>query len=87
MPVNIFSSHSKTDKPDVRQIFFSEVLPPFKRNIASLDDEVLPVLDGGFDHFAHNRPQVIRESIIIQRRERGVPAAYEPHFQMVDGDA
>ena len=60
-PDLIVSGHCKTDKSDVRQIFFREGFPTIKRDVASLNDEVLPVLYGSLDDFAHNGPQVIRE--------------------------
>ena len=48
--------------------------------------EVLPVLYGRLDDFAHNGLKVIRESLIIQRCESGVSATDKTHFQVIDGE-
>ena len=86
MCINVAARHRKTDKPDVLLVIFSEVLPPIKRDIAALDDEVLPVLDSCLDDFSHNGPKVIRESIIIQRCKTGVSTTDKAHLQVVDGE-
>ena len=47
MRIDILFRHGQANEFDVLQILRLEVLPPVRRNVASFDDEVLLILDGG----------------------------------------
>ena len=78
--------HGEADKADLRLAARIEVLSPVKRNVAALYDQALPVLDHGFDHFPHDRPEIRGQRAVVLRPQRGIPAADEAHLQMVEGE-
>ena len=81
-------AHHKADKPYAFEIFRRKFARRIERDIAALDNKVLPVFDRGFDNFADDRPQVFRQPVIVAfRGEAGVSAAYQTHFQVVLGKA
>ena len=85
MLFDIAFAHDQANISDVRKIFFGKVLLPIERNIATLDDEILIVFDGGLYHFPNDGPQIFRESIVFtQGGELRLLASDQAHFQMVD---
>ena len=82
---DIAFAHDQANISDVRKIFFRKVLFPIERNIATLDDEILIVFDGGFYHFPNDGPQIFRELIVFTHGcELRLLTADQTHFQMID---
>ena len=86
MRVDVGVRHGRADEVDGAQVIPAEAFAPFGRDVAALDDEVLPVLHGRLHHLAHDGPEVVRELIVVFGREVGVAAPDEPHLQVVDGE-
>ena len=84
MSIDIGIRHGQADKIDRPEVFLAKILSPVGRNVAALDNKILPVLDGGLNHLAHDGPEVFRKCVIILRCMVGVSAADEPHLQVID---
>lgn len=66
------------------RVFLCEVLFPPEWDVTPFDDHVLAVLDAGFNHLADYGLQVSGQfGVAALGRQTAVPAAYEPHFQVV----
>ena len=83
--VDVGAGHGQADELDGPEVFLAEICSPAWRDVAALDDEVLPVLDGRLHHLAHDGPEVCRELFVVFGREAGVAASDEAHLQVVDG--
>lgn len=66
--VDIPVGKGKTDEPDLFQVVVGKVFSPAEGDIASLNNEILVVLNGGLDHFTHNRSEIPGEFFIVIRR-------------------
>lgn len=84
MILQVLFRHDEVDVLYLFKVAGIEVVFPVERNVASLDDEVLPVLDGRLCDLPDDSPQVRGEQVVVLGRKRGLAAADEPHLQKVD---
>lgn len=78
------SCHDQAAELNLRKVLWIEVGFPIEGDVASLDDKVLLVLDGGFDDLLDDTPKIGDEKLVILGSQLGLAAAYETHLQKVD---
>lgn len=82
--LQVLFRHDEADALYLLKVAGIEAVFPIEGNVASLDDEVLPVLDGRLYDLPDDSPQVRGEQVVVLGRKLCLAAADEPHLQKVD---
>lgn len=82
--LQVLLRHDEADVLYLFEVAGIEAVFPVEGNVAPLDDEVLPVLDGRLYDLPDDSPQVRGEQVVVFGNKRGLAAADEPHLQKVD---